>query len=168
MRDFISELEIKEKVYDLGIQIAKDYKNEELIVVGLLKGAFVFMADLIRKINIEILYTDFMMVTSFGENNIRDKEIKIVLDLNTPIGGKNVLLVEDIVDTGRTFDKVIKILESRKPKSLKTCVLLDKSCCREIKVPVDYLGFEIENEFVFGYGLDNSQKYRNLSEIVKI
>jgi hypoxanthine phosphoribosyltransferase len=163
---YINSKKIKSSIIEIGKQITNDYIGEELIVVGLLKGAFIFMADLIRNININTLYTDFMMVTSFGKNNKRDKEIKIILDLNTPIAGKNVLLVEDIIDTGRTFDKVIKILNSRNPKSLKTCVLLDKSCCREVEVTIDYRCFEIENDFVYGYGLDNCQRSRNIPHIL--
>lgn len=166
MKIFITEEEIQETVGLLGHQITMDYKDikEPLIVVGLLKGSFIFMADLVRKINLPT-HIDFMMVSSYNVENQQEKELRIILDLNTPISGRDVLLVEDIVDSGKTFSKILELLQSRNPKSLKTCALLNKKECRVVEVPIDYYGIEIQNKFVYGYGLDNSQMRRNLPNI---
>lgn len=165
MSTLITESEIKEAVVRLGKQISDDYRNIEqpLLVIGLLKGCFIFMADLVREINIP-LQVDFMMVSSY-ENNIQDKEVKIILDLNTPIKGRDVLILEDILDTGRTFTKVLDILGTRNPRSLKTCALLDKKECRIVDVELDYSGIDIPDKYVYGYGLDDSQLNRNLKTI---
>ena len=151
----------------MGHQITMDYKDikEPLIVVGLLKGSFIFMADLVRKINLP-MHIDFMMVSSYNTENQQEKELRIILDLNTSIAGRDVLLVEDIVDSGKTFSKVLELLQSRNPKSLRTCALLNKKECRVVEVPLHYWGIEIQNKFVYGYGLDNSQMQRNLPHIV--
>jgi hypoxanthine phosphoribosyltransferase len=161
MKKLISEKQLKIIVKNLGSQITNDYQNtKELIVVGLLKGSFIFMADLIREIKLP-LKTEFMQISSY-HNNQQTSEVKIILDLNTSIFDKDVLVVEDIIDTGRTFSKVLELLRSRNPKSLKTCVLLDKEECRVIEQKVDYCGKKIKNLFVVGYGLDNNQFDRNL------
>lgn len=162
--DDISEDKIKEAITRLGKEISATYLNTSespLIVVGLLKGSFIFMADLIRKLNLNI-QVDFMMVSSYNDENKQEKELKIILDLNTPIAGRDVLLVDDILDTGKTFSKVIELLKSRNPKSVKTCVLLNKKEARVVEVPLDFYGFDIPNKFAYGYGLDNSQLKRNL------
>ena len=166
MKIFITEEEIQETVELLGHQITMDYKDikEPLIVVGLLKGSFIFMADLVRKINLPT-HIDFMMVSSYNDQNQQEKELRIILDLNTAIAGRDVLLVEDIVDSGLSFSKVLELLQSRNPKSLRTCALLNKKECRTVEVPLHYCGVEIQNKFVYGYGLDSSQMRRNLPHI---
>jgi hypoxanthine phosphoribosyltransferase len=164
MKKLITEKELRIIIKRLGNQITKDYHNTSyLIVVGLLKGSFVFMADLIRQINLP-LQVDFMTVSSYKENK-QESEIKVILDLNTPIYNKHVLVVEDIIDSGRTFSKVLNLLRSRHPATLKTCVLLNKKECRILEEQVDYCGIEIPDVFVCGYGLDDNQKQRNLPYI---
>ncbi len=159
----ISESEIAATVKRMGEEITAHYKesSRELIVVGLLRGSFVFMADLVRQIKHPMI-TDFMTVSSYGNGTVSSGDLKVVMDLNQSIEGRDVLLVEDIVDTGNTFNKVIHMLESRKPHSLKICTFLNKPSRRLIEVPIDFCGIEIPDEFVVGYGLDFAQHYRNL------
>ncbi len=170
---FISEEEIKDIVKKIGSDIRNYYKNvapikEPLILIGLLKGAFIFMADLVRELKDLDTHIEFMTVSSYNNENQQEKELKIILDLNTPIAGRDVLLVEDIVDTGKTFSKVINLLNSRNPNSLKTCALLNKKECRAVEVPLDFYGIDIPDKFVYGYGLDNAQKSRNLPYIAVV
>ncbi|MGL1903855.1 MAG: hypoxanthine phosphoribosyltransferase [Fibrobacterales bacterium] len=162
-RVLITENTIKEIVARLGKDITEYYKNSqsELIVVGLLRGSFIFMADLVRKIDHPMI-TDFMTVSSYGDGIVSSGNLKVVMDLNESIEGRDVLIVEDIVDTGNTFSKVLHLLESREPASLKVCSLLNKTARREVEVPIDFCGIDIPDEFVVGYGLDLAQKYRNL------
>ena len=159
----ISEDEIKVIVERLGIEITEHYKNsdKELIVVGLLRGSFVFMADLVREIKLPLI-TDFMTVSSYGSGTVSSGDVKVVMDLDESIEGADVLLVEDIVDTGNTFSKVITMLENRKPNSLKICTFLNKPSRRVVDVNIDFCGVDIPDEFVCGYGLDYDQKYRNV------
>ena len=151
---------------ELGVKITEDFKNENepLIVVGLLKGSMVFMADLIRQIKLP-LEIDFLEASSYGEGTQTSREVKILKDLRSTISGKNVLVVEDIIDSGFTLKKVLQILGSRNPKKISLCTLLDKPERREVEVDVQYVGFEIPNEFVVGYGLDFNENYRNLEYI---
>ena len=162
----ITKEEIEKKVKELGEKITKDFENEKetLIVIGLLKGSMVFMADLIREIKLP-LEIDFMEASSYGEGTQSSREVKILKDLRSTISGKNVLVVEDIIDSGFTLKKVLKILGSRNPKKVSLCTLLDKPVRREVEVDVQYTGFEIPNEFVVGYGLDFNENYRNLDYI---
>ncbi|MGL1936723.1 MAG: hypoxanthine phosphoribosyltransferase [Fibrobacterales bacterium] len=162
-RVLIAEDAIKEIVTRLGKEITEHYKNSksELVVVGLLRGSFVFMADLIRKIDYPMI-TDFLTVSSYGDSTVSSGNLKVVMDLDESIEGRDVLIVEDIVDTGNTFSKVLHILESRGPASLKVCTFLNKPARREVEVPIDFCGIDIPDEFVVGYGLDLAQKYRNL------
>jgi len=166
MKLYLAEYEIQAILKHISKLINEDYKgiNEPLLVIGLLKGSVIFLSDLIRKLEIPIIL-DFMMVSSYNNENQQEKEIKIILDLNTSIAGKDVLVVEDIIDTGKTFYKVLELLKSRNPKSLKTCALLDKKECREVEVQLDYRGIVIPNKFVYGYGLDNAQMDRHLPYI---
>lgn len=157
----ISEEEIQKKVVELAKQIQKDYEGEELLVVGILKGANVFVADLIRKLDLDIKL-DFMSVSSYGNSTESSGTVKILKDLDTDIKDKNVLIVEDIIDSGLTLSNLVKALETRNPKSLKLCTLLDKPQRRTVNIPVDYIGFEIEDKFIVGYGIDWAEKYRNL------
>ena len=147
-------------------KITEDFKNENepLIVIGLLKGSIVFMADLIREIKLP-LEIDFIEASSYGEGTQSSREVKILKDLRSTISGKNVLVVEDIIDSGFTLKKVLQILGSRNPKKISLCTLLDKPERREVEVDVQYVGFEIPNEFVVGYGLDFNENYRNLEYI---
>ncbi|WP_129596487.1 hypoxanthine phosphoribosyltransferase [Anaerophilus nitritogenes] len=156
-----SEKVLNEKVEELGKQIAMDYKDKDLLVVGILKGANVFMSDLIRKIDLPISI-DFMAVSSYGLSTTSSGVVKIIKDLDDSIEKKNVLIVEDIIDTGLTLHYLCKNLLSRKPKSLKICTLLDKPERRKIDLKVDYKGFDIPDEFIIGYGIDYAEKYRNL------
>ena len=164
---FLSEEEIKNKVAQLGKQISDDYRGEDknLILIAILKGSVVFLSDLMRNIDID-LSIDFMVVSSYGSGTESSGNIKIVKDLDINIQNYDLLIVEDILDSGRTLSKLIDILKMRNPKSLKVCTLLDKPERRVVKdVNVDYVGFHIPDEFVVGYGLDYAQKYRNLPYI---
>ena len=160
----ISETEIAKKVEEIAKQIENDYKGEPLLVVGILKGASVFVSDLIRKINLDVSI-DFMSVSSYGNSTESSGTVKILKDLDIDIAGKNVLIVEDIIDSGLTLSNLVKELQIRNPKSLKLCTLLDKPERRKTDVHVDYVGFVIEDKFIAGYGIDWAEKYRNLPYI---
>jgi len=161
----INEQQIQEKVKELGEIISEDYKDsEDLLLVGILKGGVVFMADLLRAIKIPVKI-EFMAVSSYGNSTTSSGIVRILKDLDTSIEGKDVLLVEDIVDTGLTLNYLKEYLLARKPKSLKICTMLDKPSRRKVHVDIDYKGFEIPDKFVVGYGLDFSGLYRNLPYI---
>lgn len=159
-----TEEQIREKVIELGKQIENDYKGEEVLVVGILKGANVFTCDLIRQIDLDVKI-DFMSVSSYGSGTESSGTVRILKDLDTDIKGRNVLIVEDIIDSGRTLSNLVKELQIREPKSLKLCTLLDKPSRRVVDVDVKYVGFEIEDKFIVGYGIDYAEKYRNLPYI---
>lgn len=152
---------IKKRVKELAEDIEKEYAGKEIIMVCLLKGAVPFMTDLAREIELVVQY-DFMSVSSYGDSSTTSGNVKITKDLSSNILGKNVIVVEDIVDTGLTLDYILRILDERQPASLKLCALLDKKACRKIDVDIDFKGFEVPDEFIVGYGLDYAQKYRNL------
>ena len=160
----ISEEERANKVKELAKQIEKDYEGEQLLVVGILKGASVFVSDLIRKIDLDV-NIDFMSVSSYGNGTESSGTVRILKDLDVDIAGKNVLIVEDIIDSGLTLSNLVKELKIRNPKSLKLCTLLDKPQRRTSNIPVDYVGFVIEDKFIVGYGIDWAEKYRNLPYI---
>ena len=160
----ISEAEIAKKVEEIAKQIENDYKGEPLLVVGILKGASVFVSDLIRKINLDVSI-DFMSVSSYGNSTESSGTVKILKDLDIDIAGKNVLIVEDIIDSGLTLSNLVKELQIRNPKSLKLCTLLDKPERRKTDVHVVYVGFVIEDKFIVGYGIDWAENYRNLPYI---
>ena len=162
-RKLIDEETLQKRIRELGEQITNDYKNtdETLIVVGLLKGSLLFMADLIREIKIP-LTIDFMEISSYGDEFETSREVRILKDLEGSIMGKNILVVEDIIDSGLTLKKVLKMLGGRGPKSVSLCTLLDKKERRQADIEVQYVGFEIPDEFVLGYGLDYKQEYRNI------
>ena len=160
----VTEEEIKARVAELGKQIEKDFEGQDLLVVGILKGASVFVADLIRNINLDV-NMDFMSVSSYGNAMESSGSVKILKDLDVDIKGKNVLIVEDIIDSGLTLSNLTKELGAREPKSLKICTLLDKPERRKADIPVDYVGFVIEDKFIVGYGIDYAEKYRNLPYI---
>ncbi len=157
----VTEEELKAKVAELGQAISADYRGKNPLLIAILKGAVVFLTDLMRHITIphEI---DFIAVSSYGAATESSGIVRLVMDLETNIEGRHVLLVEDIVDTGLTLNYIIENLKTRRPASIKTCVLLNKAERRQVDVPLDYVGFDIPNKFVVGYGLDYGEKYRNL------
>lgn len=159
----VSEKEIQETVKRLGAEITERYRNteRELVVIGLLRGSFIFMADLVRHIKLPLV-VDFMTVSSYGDGTVSSGDVKIIMDLDMSIEGRDVLMVEDIVDTGNTFSKVIRMMNNRNPHSLAICTFLNKPECRTADVHIDFCGMDIPNKFVVGYGLDCAQKYRNL------
>lgn len=163
----IDEKKIAARVKELGAEITKLCSREEWIVVCVLKGSFMFFADLTRVIDADVK-TEFLGVSSYGNSHKSSGEVKLTLDLTNAIEGKNVLLIEDIVDTGLTMDYLAKTLKTRKPKTLKTCALLLKPAALKIDLKLDYVGFEIGNEFVVGYGLDYQGYYRNLPYIAQV
>ena len=164
----ISEQEVQKRVRELGKQITEHYQgSEDVVLVGLLRGSFVFMADLARSIEL-VHQVDFMTASSYGNTMKSSRDVRILKDLDDDIKGKDVLLVEDIIDTGNTLAKVKEILSLREPKSIETCTLLDKPSRREIDVPVKWIGFEIPDEFVVGVGIDYAQKYRHLPYIGRV
>ncbi|MEW6992782.1 hypoxanthine phosphoribosyltransferase [Colwelliaceae bacterium MEBiC 14330] len=164
----ISEEEIKERVQQLGKQISAHYQDsDKLVMVGLLRGSFVFMADLARQITVNHSI-DFITASSFGNNMESSRDVHIIKDLDDTIEGKEVLLVEDIIDTGNTLSKILQILNLRGAKSIQICTLLDKPSRREKPVEVKWVGFEIPDEFVVGVGIDYAQKYRHLPYIGKV
>ena len=157
----ITEEEIRNKITELGKKISKDYKGKNLILVGILRGAVIFMADLARKISIPMVF-DFIAISSYGAETKSSGVVRILKDLDVNIKGKDVLIVEDIVDTGLTLDYLLRMLKSRKPSSIKVCTFLTKTARRKVNIKVDYSGFDIPNKFVVGYGLDYAGKFRNV------
>jgi len=156
----ISEEQIRDRVKELGEEITKDYQGKELLVVGILKGAFIFMADLIRQIKIPVA-VDFMDVSSYGSSTESLGVVRILNDLEESIEDRHVLIVEDIIDSGLTLNYLSKNLKSRKAASVKICAFLDKPSRRKTPVQVDYLGYSVPDEFIVGYGLDYAEKYRH-------
>lgn len=161
----IEEKQINEKVKELAKRISDDYRKKENVpcLIGLLKGSFIFIADLSRYIDIPI-EIDFMIVSSYGNNKI-GSEIKILKDIDVQLTGMDVIIVEDIIDTGYTLEKICEVLQTRNIASLKICTLLNKPSRRKVNINIDYNGFDIEDEFVVGYGIDYAQKYRNIPYI---
>jgi hypoxanthine phosphoribosyltransferase len=157
----ISEAELQARLRALGAEISADYQGRELLLVGVLKGAVFFMADLMRAISVAC-EIDFMAISSYGAATDSSGVVRILKDLDINIDGRHVLVVEDIIDSGLTLSYLLRNLESREPASLEICALLTKPDRREIDVPVRYIGFEIPNRFVIGYGLDFAERYRNL------
>ena len=149
IKQMLSEEQIAKKVVELAKRIENDFEGEELLVVGILKGASIFVSDLIRKINLDV-NIDFMSVSSYGNGTESSGIVKILKDLDVNIEGKNVLIVEDIIDSGLTLSNLVATLETRNPKSLKLCTLLDKPQRRKVDIPVDYVGFVIEDKFIVG------------------
>ena len=164
----ITEEQIKKRIKELGKMITDDYKNEELVIVCILKGSMPFTCSLMWEIDNEKMSVDYMCVSSYGKETESTGNIRIIKDLDESIEGKNVLIVEDIIDTGRTMAKLLELLSTRNPKSVKVCTLLDKPSRREVKVKIDYVGFEIENRFVAGFGLDDDQYMRQLKYVGEV
>ncbi len=153
--------QIREKTAELARQITADYEGKDPLLVCILKGGLMFLADLIRQIRLPV-EIDFMAVSSYGDATESSGVVRILMDLETNIQGRHVLLVEDIIDTGRTLNYIIHNLRTRGPASLKICALLNKPARRELNIPVEYVGFDIPDRFVVGYGLDYGEIYRNL------
>ena len=161
IRELVSEKDVDERIVELGKQISKDYEGKQVHLICVLKGGVLFMCELAKRISVPVSM-DFMSVSSYGDDTKSSGVVKIVKDLDEAIEGKDVLIVEDIIDSGRTLYYLIDILKKRNPKSVHLCTLLDKPERRVKDVKVDYVGFNIPDEFVVGYGLDYAQKYRNL------
>jgi hypoxanthine phosphoribosyltransferase len=158
----ISEERLKSRTSDLARQITEDYRQvDDLLLICVLKGAFVFLADLSRELD-RPHHLDFMGISSYGSGTVSSGAVRIVMDLKEDIASRHVLIVEDIIDSGRTLDYMLRTLLARSPASMRICSLLSKPSRREVDVPIDYLGFEIPDEFVVGYGLDFGEIYRNL------
>ena len=166
-RVLITEAELRARVAELGRDLARDYAQENPVLVGVLKGALVFMADLIRATPIDVTM-DFMALASYGAGARSSGVVKLASDLSMPIEDRHVVVVEDIIDTGRTVSYLKRNLETRHPRSVRLCALLDKIERREVDVAIDYLGFTIPNVFVVGYGLDHGGLYRNLPYIAEL
>ena len=160
----ISEEEIGKKILEIAGRINRDYKGRDLILICVLKGGVMFMCDLAKRLDLNVRL-DFMSVSSYGAETTSSGVVKIIKDLDDSIAGKDVLVVEDIIDSGFTLKKVLKLFGSREPKKVSLCTLLNKPERREVEVDVQYIGFEIPNEFVVGYGLDYNENYRNLEYI---
>lgn len=160
----LNEQEIQTKVQELGAKISRDYAGKELLVVVILKGSVIFAADLLRAITIPV-EIDFISVSSYGKGAVSTGVVTIKKDLNEPIEGKHILIIEDILDSGNTLFRLTKILQERNPASMEICTLLNKPDRREAEVCPKYSGYDIPDEFVVGYGLDYAEKFRNLSYI---
>ncbi len=163
-RVLVSKEQLDNQVQELGARISKDYEGQDLVIIGVLKGGFIFLADLARRITIPV-DLDFMSVSSYGNSSKSSGVVKIIKDVDTNISGKHVLIVEDIIDTGLTLSHLVELLKTRGPLSVKICAALDKPSRRKVDLKVDYKGIEIPDEFVVGYGLDYAGKYRNISEV---
>ena len=157
----VSEQQLKDKVAQLGAQISQDYAGKDLVLVSILKGAVVFMADLMRAVTIPCSI-DFMVVSSYGAGTTTTGLVKIIKDLDSDLSGKDVLIVEDILDTGVTLSNLVPMLKMRDPNSVRICAILDKPSRRRADIQADYIGFQVPDDFVEGYGLDYAEKYRNL------
>lgn len=163
----ISEEDLQVRVREVAKEIEKDYKGKDLICVGLLKGSIMFMADLLKNVEMDLVM-DFMKVSSYHGGTDSTGVVKILKDVDADLTGKDVLIIEDIIDTGLTLESVKKFLMTKQPNSLKVCSLLDKPSRRKVEMVGEYIGFEIPDEFVVGYGLDYDELYRNLPYIGKV
>ena len=166
-RIVFSQQQIAARVRELGEEIANAYPDGELLVLGLLKGSFIFLSDLVREIR-RPLQIDFLMAASYGDATVSSGTVRLVYDPETELGGKHILLVEDIVDTGRTLNRLMDLLRARKPRSLEICALLHKHVAAELRYPTRYVGFNAPNEFLVGYGLDHAENFRHLPYIASL
>lgn len=163
----IKENELNARVSELAEMINKDYGDRELVVIGVLKGCFVFMADLIKKLKPDVRVY-FMEISSYQSGTVSNGKITIKKDLDVDIEGKDVLIAEDIIDSGNTLSQLTEILKERKPNSIKVCTLLSKPARRQVEFEADYTGFEIEDKFIIGYGLDCAEQFRQLPYIAEV
>lgn len=164
VKEMLSEEELANRIKELGEQISKDYEGEDVFLVCILKGAAFFACELAKRITVPVTI-DFMATSSYGSGTVSTGEVQIKKDLDLGVEGKNVIIVEDIIDSGNTLNYLSNLFKDRKAKSVKMCAMLDKPERREVDVPMDYIGFTIPDAFVVGYGLDYDQKYRNLPYI---
>lgn len=164
VKEMLSEEELNTRIRELGEQISRDYEGEEVFLVCILKGAAFFACELAKRITVPVTI-DFMATSSYGSGTVSSGEVQIKKDLDLGVEGKNVIIVEDIIDSGNTLNYLSGLFKDRKAKSIKMCAMLDKPERREVDVPMDYIGFTIPDAFVVGYGLDYDQKYRNLPYI---
>jgi hypoxanthine phosphoribosyltransferase len=164
LKVLLNQQQIAKKVAELGARITQDFDGESVVLIGVLKGATIFLADLARKIKLDATF-DFIAVSSYGNSREPSGEVKLVKDVDQSLEGKNIILVEDILDTGLTLTYLKNLLLARKPRSLKIAALLDKISRRAQPIQGDYIGFEIPDEFVVGYGLDFAERFRNLQDI---
>ena len=160
----VSTEELERRVGELGAEISRDYEGRDLVMIGVLKGAVVFVGDLMRRLTVPC-EIDFIAVSSYGSSTDSSGVVRILKDLEAPIEGRDVLIVEDIIDSGLTLQYLLRNLRARNPGSLEVCALLTKPERRRVELPIRYVGFEIPNRFVIGYGLDYAQRYRNLSYV---
>jgi hypoxanthine phosphoribosyltransferase len=163
----LTEEQVQTKVRDLAAQVSKDYAGRDVLLVGVLKGAFILMADLARHLTVPHEF-DFMAVSSYGSATQTSGVVRILKDLDREIQGRDVLIVEDIIDSGRTLHYLLRNLNARNPKSLEVCALLTKPERRRVDLPIRYVGFEIPNRFAIGYGLDHDQRFRNLDYVAAL
>ncbi len=159
--------EIARRVRELGVEITAAYPDGELLVLGLLKGSFIFLSDLVREIN-RPLHVDFLVASSYGEGTISSGNVRLVYDPETKLEGKHILLVEDIVDTGRTLNRLMELLQARNPRSLEICALLHKHIADELKHDTKFIGYDAPHEFLVGYGLDHAESFRHLPYIASL
>jgi hypoxanthine phosphoribosyltransferase len=162
-----SEEQIKKRVQELATAISRDYEGKELVVIGILKGAFIFVADLIRCLSIPCR-VDFIRLASYGDGTVSSGKVVLTKDMELPIKDQDILIVEDVVDSGLTLSFLVKLLQERNPRSLKVCTLLDKRARRQVPFEADYVGFSIEDRFVVGYGIDFNEKARSLPNVCVI
>jgi len=166
-RVLFDERTIAARVAELGAEITRSYPKGDLLVLGLLKGSFIFLSDLVRQVQ-RPLQVDFLVASSYADGTVSSGEVNLVYDPETKLEGKDILLVEDIVDTGRTLNRLMGLLAARNPRSLEICALLDKKLKNELRYPVKFTGFDCPNEFVVGYGLDHAENFRHVPYIVSL
>ncbi|MDE3127043.1 MAG: hypoxanthine phosphoribosyltransferase [Gemmatimonadota bacterium] len=162
-----SEAQIAARVHELGEEITRFYPDGELLVLGLLKGSFIFLSDLVRQIR-RSLQVDFLVAASYGDGTVSSGLVRLLYDPETTLEGKHILLVEDIVDTGRTLNRLLELLQQRSPRSLEICALLHKHIADELRYPTRFVGFDAPNEFLVGYGLDHAENFRHIPYIASL
>jgi len=158
---------LAERVHELGEEITRFYPDGELLVLGLLKGSFIFLSDLVRQVQ-RPLQVDFLVASSYGDATVSSGNVRLLYDPETELEGKHILLVEDIVDTGRTLSRLMDLLQARKPRSLEICALLHKHIATELRYPTRFIGYDAPNEFLVGYGLDHAENFRHLPYIASL
>ena len=161
------ETDIARRVRELGAEITAAYPDGDLLVLGLLKGSFIFLSDLVRQIN-RPLHVDFLVAASYGEGTVSSGNVRLVYDPETTLEGKHIILVEDIVDTGRTLNRLMDLLKERKPRSLEICALLHKHIAEELRYETKFVGYDAPHEFLVGYGLDHAESFRHLPYIASL
>jgi hypoxanthine phosphoribosyltransferase len=159
--------QIAHRVHELGAEITEYYPDGDLLVLGLLKGSFIFLSDLVRDVG-RPLQVDFLVASSYGDNTVSSGNVRLLYDPETELEGKHILLVEDIVDTGRTLSRLMDLMQARKPRSLEICALLHKHIATELRYPARFIGFDAPNEFLVGYGLDHAENFRHIPYIASL